>query len=159
MNSVVGTILLILAVVLLVVGVLAWQRRLPGNNVIGLRLPEVRKSRDVWAGAHAVAGPVWIFGGIALLFGALVAYVAFSWLWCIPIATVCIALYTLGAGANIGARTAAILDAEASESSSCCSSGGTSSTDTVSQDGASGSTKAQSAIDLDAVRRAARSQD
>lgn len=159
MNSVVGTILLILAVVLLVVGVLAWRRRLPGNNVIGLRVPEVRTSPEVWAGAHAVAGPVWIFGGIALLFGAIVAYLAFGWLWLIPLAAVFIALYALGAGASAGARTAALLDAEAQDNSSCCSSGGSAQDGAQSGTGSSQPTTPQPQVDLDALRRAARSQD
>ena len=44
----VGIIFLILAVFLIIVGTMASTKRLPGNNYIGLRLQEIRKSREAW---------------------------------------------------------------------------------------------------------------
>ena len=53
-----GTLCGILAVVLLVVGVLGWTAKLPGNPIFGIRVPEVRKSKELWDMAHRVAGPL-----------------------------------------------------------------------------------------------------
>ena len=55
----VGIIFFILAVFLIVVGTMASTKRLPGNSYIGLRLQEIRKSREAWDNAHRVAGPAW----------------------------------------------------------------------------------------------------
>lgn len=74
MTTILGTVLLILAIALLVIGVLAWRRKLPGNPVIGIRVAEVRKSQEIWEAAHQVAGPLWLVGGVALVFGGLVAF-------------------------------------------------------------------------------------
>lgn len=41
-----AVLLLVLAVFTTVVGVLAWRMKLPGNGVIGIRVPEVRKSKE-----------------------------------------------------------------------------------------------------------------
>lgn len=107
---VIGTILAILAAALLIIGGLAAARKLPGNSVVGIRVAEVRKSREIWEAAHRVAGLFWIVGGVALVFGALVAFRADGWMWLIPAATAVVALFAVGAGANAGARTAAALD-------------------------------------------------
>ena len=44
----VGIVFFVLAAVLLIVGGLATLRKLPGNSVVGLRLAEIRKSKDAW---------------------------------------------------------------------------------------------------------------
>ncbi len=114
MNSVtvtVGVIYAILAVGVLLVGALASTRRLPGNSFIGIRVPEVRHSRDIWEQSHAVAGPLWVFSGLALLFGALSVFFVHSWMWMVPVAAFLLGVYGIGAGANVGARRAALLDA------------------------------------------------
>lgn len=110
MTTILGTVLLILAIALLVIGVLAWRRKLPGNPVIGIRVAEVRKSKEIWEAAHQVAGPLWLVGGVALVFGGLVAFRAEGWMWLLPALTVIVALAAVGAGANIGARRAAAID-------------------------------------------------
>ena len=69
----VGIIMLIFAVYWLVFGGLATARRLPGNKYFGLRIPDVRKSKEAWDGSHVVAGPVWLLAGGSLLYGALVS--------------------------------------------------------------------------------------
>lgn len=110
MTTILGTVLLILAIALLVIGVLAWRRKLPGNPVIGIRVAEVRKSQEIWEAAHQVAGPLWLVGGVALVFGGLVAFRAEGWMWLLPVLAVLVALAAVGAGANIGARRAAAID-------------------------------------------------
>lgn len=106
----IGIILAVLALVLLVIGGLAAARKLPGNSVIGLRVAEVRKSQEIWDSAHHVAGLFWLLGGVALGFGALISFIASGWLWLLPVVAVLVALVAVGAGANLGARTAAAID-------------------------------------------------
>ena len=113
--TVIGVILLVLAAALLLFGALSWSKKLPGNSIFGLRVPEVRKSKEAWDSAHAVAGPIWAFGGVALLFGSLIAFIASGWTWVLPVLTVLIAVAALSVGANAGARVATLLDAEHAE--------------------------------------------
>lgn len=113
--TVIGVILLVLAAALLLFGALSWAKKLPGNSIFGLRVPEVRKSKEAWDSAHAVAGPIWAFGGVALLFGALIAFIASGWMWVLPVLTVLIAVAALSVGANAGARVATLFDAEHAE--------------------------------------------
>ncbi|MFH6890525.1 SdpI family protein [Corynebacterium aurimucosum] len=101
---VVGIIFLILAAVLIVVGGLATLRKLPGNSVVGLRLAEIRTSREAWDNAHAVAGPFWFLGGVALVFGGIIALRAEGWMWLIPALTFVVAILALSIGSNMGAR-------------------------------------------------------
>lgn len=103
---VIGIVLLVCAAILLIVGGVAAMRKLPGNNVIGLRVEEVRESREVWDLAHAVSGPVWMLGGAALAFGALLAMRAEGWMWVLPIISVFIAVLAISVGSNLGARAA-----------------------------------------------------
>lgn len=123
-------ILLILAAFALVVGGLAWSGRLPGNSIIGLKVKEVRTSREIWNAAHAAAGPLWVFAGLVLLFGGLLAArIDGALSWAIFALSLIFALVLAGAGANMGARMAAAVAPE-EESGSCdsdscgCGSGG-----------------------------------
>lgn len=100
--------MLLLAALLLVVGLLATFRKLPGNSVIGLRVEEVRKSKDIWDTAHAVAGPVWAWGGVALIFGGVVALRAQGLMWVIPAVAFIVAILAVSVGANLGARAAVL---------------------------------------------------
>ena len=61
---VLGCVLAALAVVLLLVGALAWTRHLPGNKYVGIKVPEVRESREVWDAVHQFAGPLWLAAGV-----------------------------------------------------------------------------------------------
>lgn len=127
--TVIGVILVVLAVALLVLGGLAWSRKLPGNGVVGLRVAEVRKSRELWEDAHRVAGPLWVVSGIAMALSALVAFTATGWMWLIVVLAAVASLFFLGLGGSMGARAAAILGAraEAEEDASgeggCCGGG------------------------------------
>lgn len=151
MSVIIGVILLVLALFLLVVGTLAATRRLPGNAIIGIRVPEVRKSEEVWVSSHAMAGPLWLFSGVALVFGALISFVASGWLWVLPAVTVVVAIVGLATGANIGARTATVLDAqnkdEADGCSGCSAEGGC---------GCGGGEATAPEVDLGAVLKAAK---
>lgn len=146
MNMLIGVVLLVLALVLIVVGVMAATRRLPGNKIIGLRVPEVRKSQAVWDSSHAVAGPLWIFGGVTLVFGGLIAFIASGWLWLLPAAALIVGVVALASGANVGARAATLLDVP-EEGGGCSQEGGCN----------CGGHEPEPApvVDLDAVRKAA----
>lgn len=122
MNSMIiaSIVLLILAAFALIVGGLAWTRRLPGNGFIGLRVPEVRKSKEIWDVSHAVAGPMWIAAGVSLLFGGLVGLR----LTTIPgmifaAVTIFVAAVFLGVGANLGAKAAHLMDMKHKEEQGC----------------------------------------
>lgn len=125
-----GIILGVLAVALLVVGFLGWKRRLPGNKYLGMRIPEVRKSKDVWDAAHQVAGPVWMVAAASLGVGSMLAFAAGNvpWLWLLVVLAVVGALVLISMGANFGAQTAHVLDKHAADqdaaASGCCSAGG-----------------------------------
>lgn len=151
MNMLIGVVLLVMALVLLVTGVMATSRRLPGNKIIGLRVPEVRKSKEIWDGSHAVAGPLWILGGVALTFGGLISFLADGWFWVLPAITLIVGLVALASGANVGARTATLLDAQNQDEDAGCAS--------CSNDGGCGCGGHDEApapiVDLAAVRRAA----
>ncbi|MEZ2122036.1 MULTISPECIES: SdpI family protein [unclassified Corynebacterium] len=155
---VIPVLLLVLALTLLVTGVLGWTRKLPGNPIIGIRVAEVRKSRDVWNLAHRAAGPLWIAGGILLLVGAVISFTASGWMWLFPVGTLIAALVFTGAGAGLGARVAAAADVAANRSSGggggCSSGGGCCGGGSESQ-----SETPIAEVDLDAVRRAASQAD
>lgn len=126
---VVGIIFLILAAVLIIVGGLATLRKLPGNSVVGLRLAEIRKTREAWDNAHAIAGPFWFLGGIALVFGGVIALRAEGWMWLIPALTAVVAILALSIGSNMGARAAYLWDQAHKDDDGCgdscnCSDGG-----------------------------------
>ncbi|WP_055174683.1 SdpI family protein [Corynebacterium lowii] len=134
-----GVILLVLGLILTVIGGLAWAAKLPGNGVVGIRVPEVRKSQDLWELAHRIAGPFWTLGGIALIFGACFSFIAQGWLWLLPVLTVLIALVAIGAGAGKAAHAVAVIDARRMIEAET---GGP-----------------KPAVDMDALRRAARASD
>lgn len=147
----IGIVLLIIAAVFIIVGGLAALRKLPGNNLFGVRVTEARESREAWNAAHAVAGPVWLLGGVALVFGSVVALTAQGWMWVIPVLSVIFAIIMLSVGGNLGAR-AAYLFANANKDDSedgCCGGAGTDSSETAPSP----------EVDFDALRNAARHAD
>lgn len=166
-----GSLFGILAVLLIVAGALAWQAKLPGNPVIGIRVPEVRKSQELWDMAHRVAGPLWVLSGVAWAIASLVSFAASGWMWLVVALGVVGALTFLGMGAGMGAHTVAMVDAkrkaagEASGEGGCCSADGggeggcCSPSDSAAPTSVENSTPLNApAIDLDAVRRAAQAQ-
>lgn len=148
---VVGILFFIIAAILLIVGGLATMRKLPGNGVVGLRLAEIRKTKEAWDNAHAVAGPFWTLGGVALVFGGIVALRAEGWMWLIPVATFIIAVLALSIGSNMGARAAYLWDQAHKDDEGCgdsCNCG----------DGGCGEEEAPT-VDVSAVRAAAERAD
>ncbi|MBG9274094.1 SdpI family protein [Corynebacterium diphtheriae bv. mitis] len=145
--TVLGVVLAVAALVVLVSGSLAWTRRLPGNPYIGIRVPEVRKSQEVWQSAHLVAGPLWTIGGVAMLMGSMLFIKGSGWLYAVAALAVIAGVMLVSVGANVGARAASLIDAqqdvEDAAESTCCSSGN----------------NPAPAVDVDAIRRAAHSAD
>lgn len=134
-----GIILLVIAVALAVIGGLGWSGKLPGNSFIGLKVPEVRKSEELWELAHKIAGPFWVLGAVALAFGGAFSFVATGWWWILPALTIVVALGSVGTGAAKAAHTVAALDARA-----------------IAEEQRGGT---QPAVNLDALRNAAKKLD
>lgn len=103
---VIGVVFIVFALALLIPGLLAALGRLPGNNVVGLHVPEVRKDEEIWIQAHKVAGPYLILGGLALAFGSAFAFIAHGWLWAVPVILAVVAVASVAAAGNQGARAA-----------------------------------------------------
>lgn len=105
---------------LLIPGVLATVGKLPGNGVIGLRVPEVRKHESTWRQAHRVTGPFWVLAAVAFAIGAAFAFIAYGWMWILVAVAVVAGFVSISVGGNFGARAAALVDAalDASDSDS-----------------------------------------
>ena len=126
--------MIVLTVILAILGVLIWAVGvagaagvLPGNPVVGLRIPEVRKSKEMWLIGHKIAGPAWIGAGVALILAGVVAANVSGFLWLIVALLVIGAVVLWGMGAGLAAHALANLDAkriaeEAASSDGCCSS-------------------------------------
>ncbi|MDO4909826.1 MAG: SdpI family protein [Corynebacterium sp.] len=148
-NAIIGVVLLVIALIQCIVGIAGWKQKLPGNPYIGIRVPEVRKSQDMWNKAHLIAGPLWTLAGICLAVGGVISLFASGWLWALPIIAVVGWLVFVGMGAGMAANAVAFLDAKAEEEGGC------------GQDcncGDSGCENAP-AVNLDAVKNAAASAD
>ena len=116
---VLGCVLAALAVVLLLVGALAWTRHLPGHKYVGIKVPEVRESREVWDAVHQFAGPLWLASGVAMAVAAVPPFSGVSWLLIISLVGVAASVYFFGLGSSMGARAAGVLVREES-SGGCC---------------------------------------
>ncbi|MCS4490474.1 SdpI family protein [Corynebacterium sp. ES2794-CONJ1] len=133
------------ALIVIMSGVLAWTKNLPGNRFIGIKVPEVRASKDIWDHAHSLAGPLWVAAGVLIAIGSAPIYGGLSWLLTITAVSFIGALYMIGLGNSLAARAAGILRSNKESSSGCsgdCCGGG-----------------ASTAIDLEAVRQAAKRSD
>ncbi|MEY8566416.1 SdpI family protein [Corynebacterium sp.] len=174
---VLSVLLFVLGAAVLVTGVLSVTAKLPGNRWVGLRVPEVRKSREMWDTGHRIAGPTWTGAGVALIAAGLVSLQG-GWLWVISGLLVVGALFLVGMGAALAAQTLAKIDhmkarrAEEQRASAGCCSSGASGASGASDSSAScggdcggscgGHDTADAApveLDLDAARRAAASSD
>ena len=99
----VTALLLILAALFIIVGGLGWAGKLPGNGVIGIRVPEVRKTKELWDTAHRIAGPLWTVSGVVLALGGILSFGASGWMWLVVALAVVGSLALLGMGAGMGA--------------------------------------------------------
>ena len=145
---VLGCVLAALAVVLVLVGVLAWTRHLPGNKYVGIKVPEVRESREVWDAVHQFAGPLWLASGVAMAVAAVPPFSGVSWLLIISLVGVAASVYFFGLGSSMGARAAGVLVREES-SGGCCGGDSSDASDTAPAP----------QVDFDALRRAAGAAD
>lgn len=120
-------VLVIVGLAFFIAGLLGAVGKLPGNPVVGLRVPEVRKSEELWNTAHRIVGPAWMGAGAAFMGAALITLKASGWMWLIFALLLVGAVFLIGLGSALGAHTVARLDARAAQleaaSSSCCSSG------------------------------------
>lgn len=143
LNVVLGILFILAAVAFIAIGAVAAAGKLPGNSVVGLRVPEVRKHESTWVQAHKVVGPFWILTGVALAIGAAFSFIAHGWVWVAPVIALVAAVVSLSVGGNFGARAAALVDdaiqAQESEKETA--------------------TPAQPQVNLDALRRAAGKAD
>ncbi|MBN9644394.1 SdpI family protein [Corynebacterium mendelii] len=149
--TILAVVFLVFALAVIAAGVLAWTGRLPGNAVVGLRIPEVRRSPALWEIAHKVAGPLWTIGGVVFVLGSMVTFTARGWLWIIPAIALAGGLILIGVGAAMGANAVALIDSKMDIDGTaqpapggCCG-------------GAGGATGPQ--VNLEAVRKAAQSTD
>lgn len=126
-------IALVVAICVAVVAGLAWSAKLPGNNWIGIRAPEARKSQENWDITHRVAGPPWAVSAVAFLGAAALGFLAVrpeasGWLWLWFAVAVLGGVAMLGVGAAIGSHTIALYDAkvgaDSSDSGCGCGDGG-----------------------------------
>lgn len=152
---VLSVLLFILGVAVLVTGLLGLTGKLPGNRWVGLRIPEVRKTRQMWDTGHRIVGPFWTSAGIAILFGGLVSLQG-GWLWIVTLVLVIGGLGLIGTGAANAAHIMAQIDLRKGQeaerrraAAGCCSSGGD----------AAPASPAVPAPDLGAARRAVAAQD
>ncbi|MDO5684867.1 MAG: SdpI family protein, partial [Bifidobacterium sp.] len=107
-----GILLLFLAVAILGVALAALRQKLPGNSVIGIRVPEVRRDPELWALAHRVAAPSWIVASVAAALGGVIAFNASGWGWGWVAVAVIATLVMIGVGSAMGAHTVAVVDAQ-----------------------------------------------
>lgn len=159
LNVTLGVMFLLGAIAFIVIGALATSGKLPGNNVIGLRVQEVRSNEATWVQAHRVVGPFWILAGVALAMGAAFALIAHGWMWLAPVIALLAAGVALAIGGNFGAKTAALVDValhtQANDQSSTTHTG----TPSADPTNGTGGDTAPPAVDLDAMRKAAGTAD
>ncbi|WP_342318714.1 SdpI family protein [Corynebacterium mayonis] len=110
-NIVLASVFFVVAVALIVLGAMATMGKLPGNPVIGLRVPEVRKDKATWDQAHRALGPLWIFAGVSAAFAGAFSLIAQGWLWFIPLAFLGASVAAYSIAGNFGARAALLVDA------------------------------------------------
>ncbi|RMI33985.1 SdpI family protein [Nocardia stercoris] len=105
---VVALILFVLAAVAVVTGVLGWTGKLPRNRFFGVHTEEALRTDEVFRIANRVAAPTSAAAGLLLACAAAVVAVAPV----IPALSVTagallIALFTIGAGAGVAAKSIA----------------------------------------------------
>ena len=110
---VIPVITLVLAVCIAVVAGLAWSAKLPGNNWIGIRAPEARKSQENWDITHRVAGPPWAVSAVAFLGATMLGFLAIrpeasGWMWLWYAVALLAGIAMLGIGAAIGSVVGAV---------------------------------------------------
>ncbi|WP_227997614.1 SdpI family protein [Nocardia australiensis] len=105
---VVALVLFVLAMVAVATGVLGLTGRLPRNRFVGVHTEAALHSDETFRIANRVAAPTSVAAG-ALLFASGLIALASGGIVALVVAVVAalIALFTLGAGANLGERAVA----------------------------------------------------
>lgn len=104
---VVAILLFVLAVIALATGVLGFFGRLPGNRYLGVHTEAALRDETAFRTANRIAAPTSVVSGALLAAGGLVVLAASPLTGIVVTAGVLvISLFTLGAGANAGARAA-----------------------------------------------------
>lgn len=120
-------VLVVVGLAFFIAGLLGAVEKLPGNPVVGLRIPEVRKTEELWNTAHRIVGPAWMGAGVAFIGAALITLKVSGWMWLVFALLLVGAAFLIGLGSALGAHAVARLDARAAQleaaESSCCSSG------------------------------------
>lgn len=120
-------VLVVVGLAFFIAGLLGAVGKLPGNPVVGLRIPEVRKTEELWNTAHRIVGPAWMGAGAAFLGAALITLKVSGWMWLVFALLLVGAAFLIGLGSALGAHAVARLDARAAQleaaESSCSSSG------------------------------------
>ncbi|WP_034985165.1 SdpI family protein [Corynebacterium jeikeium] len=120
-------VLVVVGLAFFIAGLLGAAGKLPGNPVVGLRIPEVRKTEELWNTAHRIVGPAWMGAGAAFIGAALITLKVSGWMWLVFALLLVGAAFLIGLGSALGAHAVARLDARAAQleaaESSCCSSG------------------------------------
>ena len=120
-------VLVVVGLAFFIAGLLGAVGKLPGNPVVGLRIPEVRKTEELWNTAHRIVGPAWMGAGAAFIGAALITLKVSGWMWLVFALLLVGAAFLIGLGSALGAHAVARLDARAAQleaaNSSCCSSG------------------------------------
>lgn len=120
-------VLVVVGLAFFIAGLLGAVGKLPGNPVVGLRVPEVRKTEELWNTAHRIVGPAWMGAGAAFIGAALITLKVSGWMWLVFALLLVGAAFLIGLGSALGAHAVARLDARAAQleaaESSCCSSG------------------------------------
>lgn len=119
-------VLVVVGLAFFIAGLLGALGKLPGNPVVGLRVPEVRKTEELWNTAHRIVGPAWMGAGAAFIGAALITLKVSGWMWLVFALLLVGAAFLIGLGSALGAHAVARLDARAAQleaaESSCCSS-------------------------------------
>ncbi|GLB63391.1 hypothetical protein NCCP2495_12690 [Dietzia sp. NCCP-2495] len=100
-----------LALVVGATGALAMAGKLPGNDILGVRTPETRKSPEAWDVANRAAGPAFLGSGLTLLLGTVALPLVGGWVGgIVVVVAVVISFALLNVAGIAGARAAAIWD-------------------------------------------------
>lgn len=123
MNAVLVVVSVLLVGLALVVGgtgLLALTGTLPGNDVLGVRTPETRRSPEAWELANRAAGPAFLGSGLTLLLGTAALGLIGGWIGgIVVVVAVVIALALLNVAGIAGARAAAIWQAGQGDEGGC----------------------------------------
>ncbi|MEV0294424.1 SdpI family protein [Nocardia sp. NPDC050710] len=105
---VVALALFVLAIVAIATGVLGLTGKLPRNRFVGVHTDDALTTEETFRIANRVAAPTSVAAGVLLFAGGLIAFAA-SWVVALVVAaaSMVVALFTLGAGANAAGQAIA----------------------------------------------------